>query len=753
MISRHTSLLLALVALSIVVTSCGGGGGASTPPPPPPPALTITTTVLPNVIQGQPYNQTLQASGGTAPYSWSAVAGLGSFPRGMTLSTAGVLSGIAEQGGGCLLVLQVRDSGSPAQTVTGNVTFNVGAILSITSDGSIGNSNINIGNNITERLFANGGTGPFRWSLQSGSGALPQGWSVATDDYSGNGFIGRLGGTVTVSGNYTFTVQVNDLGSPAQVATKTYSVSITNNLVMTADENKLVAVVHRPFRITLTALGGTPPYHWAFNGTPGPGLSWLTLDPLTGEIAGTPPLATSYGVALILTDSSPNGQPVSGNINIRVQPQLYFTLPVRDFIVGKALESGFDTLPVEGGIRPYTVQVISGSLPPGLALPTGPVDPSLSIYFTGTPTTAGTFHATLQVTDSETPPAGIQQDFALRVSERLSFQSPGNFPNAVEGQPYSFSFNATGGLLPLAWSVYFPPPPPNGLSIDQTGNFGGTPTTAYLATVVIGVADSSNPTQSASVNKLLQVLGKLRVTTTSLPNLSPDSSVRLQIGVSGGIGQYTWTQTGGTLPSGLVLDAATGTISGQTAQTGSFSPILRVTDSGPPAQVSDPVTLQFSVAPNLGRNDSPATATPLSNGTYLASLSPLADPPTGVANPDSDYYKITATPGATVAIEITAQRLTPPSPLDSVLEFVDAPGTRLTLCSPSPTGIRGPFTQPCVHDDLQPGVRTDSKLILQVPSGNSVPLTFYAHVLDFRGDARPDFLYTITVSGANGSAP
>jgi hypothetical protein len=55
--------------------------------------LTITTTSLPWAYVGKPYSQTLQAIGGTWSYSWS-VAGAGLPPGlGMTLSTAGVLSG------------------------------------------------------------------------------------------------------------------------------------------------------------------------------------------------------------------------------------------------------------------------------------------------------------------------------------------------------------------------------------------------------------------------------------------------------------------------------------------------------------------------------------------------------------------------------------------------------------------------------------------------------------------------------------
>jgi hypothetical protein len=231
--------------------------------------------------------------------------------------------------------------------------------------------------------------------------------------------------------------------------------------------------------------------------------------------------------------------------------------------------------------------------------------------------------------------------------------------------------------------------------------------------------------------------------------MATNSFMKVQLVARGGVGQYTWAQVSPNLPAELTLDAAKGIISGQTSQTGTFSLSLQVSDAGPPAQTSDPSPLQLSIAASLGRNNSPATASPISNGTYQASISPVADPPTGVASPDSDYYKITAAPGAIVTIAITAQQLTPPSPLDSVLEVVDSANTRLSLCSSSPGNTNGPFGLPCVNDDLQSGVSTDSKLTLQVPSGNSGPLTFYAHVLDWSGSARPDFLYTITLSGAN----
>ena len=51
-----------------------------------PALLVITRTSLPTAMVGAPYSQTLSASGGTAPYSWSIASG--SLPPGLTLSGA-----------------------------------------------------------------------------------------------------------------------------------------------------------------------------------------------------------------------------------------------------------------------------------------------------------------------------------------------------------------------------------------------------------------------------------------------------------------------------------------------------------------------------------------------------------------------------------------------------------------------------------------------------------------------------------------
>ncbi len=54
-------------------------------------ALGIVTTSITSGQKGKVYSYTLQASGGTTPYTWSIVSG--SLPTGLSLSTAGKISG------------------------------------------------------------------------------------------------------------------------------------------------------------------------------------------------------------------------------------------------------------------------------------------------------------------------------------------------------------------------------------------------------------------------------------------------------------------------------------------------------------------------------------------------------------------------------------------------------------------------------------------------------------------------------------
>ena len=81
-----------------------GSGGPS--------PLSITTTSLPGGTVGSGYAQTVLASGGTPPYSWSLVQGQGVLPPGLSLAAGGAISGTPTTAGTYNFTVRVADSAS-----------------------------------------------------------------------------------------------------------------------------------------------------------------------------------------------------------------------------------------------------------------------------------------------------------------------------------------------------------------------------------------------------------------------------------------------------------------------------------------------------------------------------------------------------------------------------------------------------------------------------------------------------------------
>src|SRR5205085_3001016 len=85
-------------------------------------AVTITTTSLPNGTVQTAYSATLQATGGTAPYTWSV--GSGSLPAALTLSPSGTISGTPTTAGSSAFTIQVADSAGNKASTGFSITIN-----------------------------------------------------------------------------------------------------------------------------------------------------------------------------------------------------------------------------------------------------------------------------------------------------------------------------------------------------------------------------------------------------------------------------------------------------------------------------------------------------------------------------------------------------------------------------------------------------------------------------------------------------
>ena len=430
---------------------------------------------------------------------------------------------------------------------------------------------------------------------------------------------------------------------------------------------------------------------------------------------------------------------------------------------GNLSQSYSATLQASGGTGTRTWSLASGSgpLPDDLTL-------SSSGVISGTPTVDASFNFTVQVADSGSPQQVATRALSILIRTDAVTITTTSLPGGQVGVAYSQFVSATNGQPPFFWSISALALP-DGLSIDpNTGEIGGLPTTAGTFPFTVQVMDDLGDTATAALSIVIASAPPLTITTTALPDGVMDVPYQVKLHATGGQPPLAWSIVSGSgnLPSGLTLDTTTGEISGTPAAAVTESFTVQVTDSTSPTMqtASQPLVLTINSA-LAGRNDDIGSATALpGNITARASISPYTDPVgTTPVNPDVDVYAITATAGSIVEIRICARSLTDPrctlatpSPLDSVIEIVDVNDVRQTTCRNEGTddGVTGaPDTTPtlfddaCLNDDITLGVVQDSKLEFQVPGSGTV--TFYVRVLGFRGDARPDLLYDIIISGAN----
>lgn len=585
----------------------------------------------------------------------------------------------------------------------------------------------------------------------------------------------------------------------------------------------LYAPLARPFTYTMQATGGTGALTWSLDA---PSAPWLTIEPATGKLSGSPSSEGSFSLTVSVHDSA------------AVQQSLVISMPL--FVNGpptlsaSAVPQGtrglpyFWTLWVASGKGPFSMTLTG--VPDGL---TGSCQNS-GCTIQGTPTVAGTYSLKVHVEDSFSPPQTLDTTLPFTIDTKLAFSSTA-LPQGVFGRPYSGTVNVVNGVAPLKFSQTSMP---HGLGLNgDTGEITGVPD-GDSGSAYITVVDSSTPPQAISYPFWINIIPPLRPAASkladgrvgqftssgilysggawpvslslaagSLPpgmqlnggyisgtpttlgtyqfgfhfedSLTPPQTLNnlftmtilpplptvvqwLESGTlgksysgklmaTGGTAPYTFSATG--LPPGITL-AGDGTLSGTPQRVGDFAVNASVTDSATPPQTGTGLAILHVLASVLPRNDTIATATPIGNVYNLsASISPYADP-VNVANPDTDYYKLIANPGSSVTVSVVSNT----AMFDPVLEFVDANGHRFNTCNdpgndsglpsfviPDPTP--GLYDDDCVNDDISLGSNTNSRLDFLVPGTPGQPATFYAHVLDSRGDARPDMVYWLNVSG------
>jgi lysophospholipase L1-like esterase len=545
--------------------------------------LAVTTISLPNVTAGQTYATQLTSTGGVAPVQWSVSAA--SLPPGLSLDPGrGLLEGAPTAAGTYTFTAQVTDASTPVpQKATKELTIAVlpAPSLQITTPSLPNGAG---GSYYSAIIQAAGGIGSGQWSVSSGS--LPAGLGL-------NASTGQISGAPSGIGAFPFTVTFTD--AAGNTASHSYSVTITPSPLAVSPALP-TAIVGTLYGANVTPSGGQPPYNW--NLLSGPLPLGLTFNAAAGTITGTPTQAGTFPLQVTVSDSSSPAQQVTANLTLTVNeptvnpPSQFQVSPPSAPGVAGVYYTGW--MGLTGGQYPYTWTVASGALPPGLNLNQG--------YIYGTPTTAGTYPVTIQVTDSSSPSpqtASVSFNFTIDQIPPTPVITTATLPAAAVGNFYQADVNATG-LTPEAWQWWILGLK-NNLIWDQiAGNHTQIYGTPYISAgtypVTLELLDTfGDVIAQRTINLRVDPGTPLTALTTGLPDAVQGSPYKQTLTASGGGGSYEWSVVSGTLPPGLQLNAGGGCcdIAGTPSQSGLFTFTVGVIDLSVSETV--PVTQQLTM--------------------------------------------------------------------------------------------------------------------------------------------------------------
>jgi len=369
---------------------------------PHPPAI-LTSEVLPNGRQGNPYYCLLAAIGGSEPYTWSVVSN--ALPSGLNLSPNGAITGLPEEATSVSFSIAVSCDNGTAATNQFSLTILPPFAIPFTE------------------TFENGGSAPAFWSQEYVTGTVPwvfrDGNGVETAHpahaYSNqcnacfavatNGLIGSVTrlvspmidfGTEARAAELTFWHYMETWVDEQDELRVYYKTSATGEWALVESFTASVGAWTQQ-RITLPETSRT--FYLAFEGTANYGYG-VHIDNIW---VGDPTLPLS-----IATPS-----------------------PLPDAVVNTFYSN---VLTAVGGTAPYTFAIVegSGNLPSGLSL-------SGDGVISGTPTTVEDAAFTVRVTDAGN--ASVSADYRLSVV----------LPRAVL---FAEDFEH-GGLLPSGWTLEY----------------------------------------------------------------------------------------------------------------------------------------------------------------------------------------------------------------------------------------------------------------------------------------------------------
>ncbi len=348
--------------------------------------------------------------------------------------------------------------------------------------------------------------------------------------------------------------------------------------------------VDTPYTFSFVASGGSAPYTWKKeSGILPPGLSLST----EGALSGMPTSRGSYDFTVKVTDNALTTASKQIFMNVTSMPMVMPSSHPNEYANCITCHGVPDLPPVTTfSSKPAILTASTNASFVFSANETATFQCSRDgaamascvspVNFTGLGLGPHTFkvRATDTTGNVEFPPASYSWD--ITTSLAITTQSP--LPAGTVGASYSLTLAAINGAPPLYWLEAIGKSLPAGLSLEYTtGVISGAPTAipgSYNFT--LEVFDESWQEDSKDFTILINDHPDLAITTASLTSGTVGTVYSQPLAAAGGMQGYTWSivNGSGSLPAGLTLNTATGSISGEpSGAAGTYNFDVNVTDS------------------------------------------------------------------------------------------------------------------------------------------------------------------------------
>ncbi|MEP7339870.1 MAG: putative Ig domain-containing protein, partial [Acidobacteriota bacterium] len=251
------------------------------------PALGFNPATLPGGTAGVAYSQAITVTGGGLPFTFTVSQG--ALPPGLTLSMAGVISGIPTQANTFNFSITATDANNCG--IAGGYQIVISPCPAVTITPALLPAGM-AGFAYNQTLTASGGSGPYAFGISGG--ALPAGMGLSSN--------GVLSGTPLTFGAFNFIVQATGSGGCTGMQSYALAIAPPCNPIIISPATLPGGFVSTSYSQTLTAGGGTAPYSFAVTGGSLPG--GLSLNSASGLLSGLPAATGTFNLTVTATDAT-----------------------------------------------------------------------------------------------------------------------------------------------------------------------------------------------------------------------------------------------------------------------------------------------------------------------------------------------------------------------------------------------------------------------------------------------------------------